>query len=357
MANSFRPGPWNPPFGICRVPSRTPGPLGLLDQADPNVTSVLGDTPGSLGFRDWADPTVSKDAGVSGAAGMCAIRRASDGTALSLGGIQLDTEVWKVPKAPEITLEHAQEMALMITTVFEGGKSMNYAALADDFDGQGTSFGLIQWNFGTNSLGPLLKKMLAANAAAFASCFSPSADYATLKAALDANNKADQLKWARGLIKDDRGAWSEAFKAIGSNPAFNRIQLEQASAKYHPPVVSIITRLREMSPTLMAAVEFRSYAALFDLCVQQGSADKAMDAIKSRATLEKPETQRALVEIVIVERGRTAKAEWASDCISRRMGVLSGGAYESKENDVTKKRNNSQFALIAEHGTKTLAGL
>jgi hypothetical protein len=40
--------------GIC--PAQTPGPLGLNDQADPNVFSFLGDTPGPLGINDYADP-------------------------------------------------------------------------------------------------------------------------------------------------------------------------------------------------------------------------------------------------------------------------------------------------------------
>ena len=81
----------------------------------------------------------------------------------------------------EILLELAQEMALKITTVFEGGKSMNYQALADDTDYQATSYGLIQWNFGQGTLGPLLKKMLNQDPTAFAGCFSTGADYDTLK--------------------------------------------------------------------------------------------------------------------------------------------------------------------------------
>lgn len=38
--------------------ARTPGPLGLNDQADPNHCTLLGDSPGVLGIQDYADPTL-----------------------------------------------------------------------------------------------------------------------------------------------------------------------------------------------------------------------------------------------------------------------------------------------------------
>jgi len=54
MANSRNQSSLNPPMGECRIPARTCGPLGVWDQADPNVTTLLGDTPGSLGCNDYA---------------------------------------------------------------------------------------------------------------------------------------------------------------------------------------------------------------------------------------------------------------------------------------------------------------
>ena len=57
MANSTTWGPWNLPGGMCRIGPRTPGPLGYMDAADPNVTALLGDTPGPLGWLDGSDPT------------------------------------------------------------------------------------------------------------------------------------------------------------------------------------------------------------------------------------------------------------------------------------------------------------
>jgi hypothetical protein len=59
MANSRKPGPANPPMDWRLSPAMTPGPLGLFDQGDPNVTTLLGDTPGPLGMNDANDPSMS----------------------------------------------------------------------------------------------------------------------------------------------------------------------------------------------------------------------------------------------------------------------------------------------------------
>lgn len=53
MASSCKPGPLNPPAGVCRIAPRTPGLMGVLDQGDPNWTTLLGDSPGVLGYNDW----------------------------------------------------------------------------------------------------------------------------------------------------------------------------------------------------------------------------------------------------------------------------------------------------------------
>lgn len=258
---------------------------------------------------------------------------------------------------PTITLVQAQETALRITTCFEGGKSMNYQALADDFDGQGISFGLIQWNFGQDTLGPLLKKMIARDAAAFAGCFGPTTNYAVLKSALDRSDQAAQLQWTRALQQSDNAALKAAFQAIGVVDDFNQIQREQAAAEFHPLVMQAVGQLRLIAPALMTALTFRSYAALFDLCVQQRSIARALDAIKARVRNEKPPSQTDLLKIAVIERGRLANAIWQSDCISRRMGILTGAPYESTENGITKKRGNPQLSLLGQFGAAQVAGL
>lgn len=79
--------------------------------------------------------------------------------------------------------------------------------------------------------------------------------------------------------------------------------------------------------------------------------------IKQRCKDGPPTTQRGLLEIAVVERGKKALPDWASDCISRRMGILSGGAYKSTEHGITKQRENPQYSLITDHGDQPVTGL
>jgi hypothetical protein len=357
----------------CRIPARTPGALGINDQADPNLTTLLGDTPGSLGVCDWADPNLRLYTPADPYADMMC--RADDGTAISRGFDGLKAAPAAAPSttaADYISLAEAQEMALKITTTFEGS-TMDYQSLAgDELDGMGMSFGLIQWNFGSNTLGPVLKKMLDKDSAAFAACFGSDTDYDTLKTALGAKKQADELKWARDLQKKNRTAWEAAFKKVGANEKFKKIQLEEAVGKYHRNALGVIKEIRDISPTLFQKVEFRSYAAIFDLCVQQGSlhepatkdkdgnkveSHQALDQIKSRVQKEKPASQIELMKIVVAERGATGKAEWIPDCVSRRMGVLIGSPYQATHGEKKAKRSNSQFSLITKFGTKYVQDL
>lgn len=164
---------------------------------------------------------------------------------------------------------------------------------------------------------------------------------------------------ARDLLATSAGkkAWRAAFEAIGSVDAFNAIQREEAAAKYHPSVVSCIEKLRGLVPEVMQDVAFCSYAALFDLCVQQNNLTKAWDEIKAEVDNQKPTTQAALLLIAVTQRAKKASSVWVSDCLSRRLGILEGSAVESTENKVTKKRENSQYGLLAEHGNKKVQGL
>jgi hypothetical protein len=343
MAGSSKPGSQFPPYGMCKVPPRTPGILGILDQSDPNTTALFGDTPGTLGVRDWADPSP---------------RQCTSLLFFPLLAPSLKDEIDLLVPAPEyVPLKDVQLLALKITTSFESGRNMDYQALADDFDGQGTSFGLIQWNFGQGTLGPLLKKMLDKDEKTFAGCFGADADYETLKIALKKPDVAAELKWARDLLKKNREAWKSAFQKIGTNETFQGIQLDAAVSQFHPLAVKVIANLRTVSPTLFAHVEVRSYVAIYDLCVQQGGVYKALDKIRSRVTKEKPTTQLELMKIVVTERGLMADSEWVSDCISRRMGILTGSKYKSSDGDNVATRDNANFGLLAGTGAKLVEGL
>lgn len=56
MSGSRIPGSMGRQLFLSSKPSRTPGPLGINDAADPNVEAIRGDTPGTLGLHDGTDP-------------------------------------------------------------------------------------------------------------------------------------------------------------------------------------------------------------------------------------------------------------------------------------------------------------
>jgi len=255
-----------------------------------------------------------------------------------------------------VPLAQAQDLALTVTMYFEGGNSA-YQALADDFDGMGTSFGLIQWNFGAGTLGPLLLKMMNADPAAFAGCFGANANFDALKSAITAASVSQQLIWARRLIASNRAAWKAAFVAIGTNPTFNQIQRQQAITHYHARALTVIASLRRISSDLMVNVEVRSYVAIFDLCVQQNGIDNVLDSIKAKVLAAAPTTQLALVTMAVQQRALSAKAKYVADCMSRRMGILTGANYTATENGVSSTRQNPKLGLIAAVGTKFVEGL
>ncbi|HEY4744406.1 MAG TPA: peptidoglycan-binding domain-containing protein, partial [Desulfuromonadaceae bacterium] len=63
--------------------------------------------------------------------------------------------------SPSIQSRPLDYRCLALTGSFETGAAIPdcFAGLSGDFDGQGISFGVLQWNFGQGSLQPLLKRM------------------------------------------------------------------------------------------------------------------------------------------------------------------------------------------------------
>jgi hypothetical protein len=339
------------------IPSRTPSPLGWNDQSDPNTTTLLGDTPGSLGLFDGADPTLPQFSSADPGANLVCIDPTLTPLAIGFDNRASAPATAPTPPAQYIALEDAQVIALKISTYFEGAKSLDYQAVSGDFHKMGMSFGLIQWNFGQNTLGPLLKMMLDKDPTAFKNCFGEGTDYDTLEKALKSGNQNEELKWARSAQKSNRSAWEAGFRSLGSVAAFQKIQLDQAVGGTHSLAVAVIAELRGISSSLFANIELRSYCAIFDLCIQQHGISKSLKETKKKIKEEKPASQNEAMQIVVKERARKASKEWVSDCISRRMGILTGAAYESTENKVTKKRDNRQFSLLADDGSKYVSGL
>src|SRR5215212_7436910 len=95
----------------------------------------------------------------------------------------------KATPVPEPTLvgEDLARRCLALTGAFETGTGVPdcFCGLSGDFDGQGISFGVLQWNFGQKSLQPLIKEMVTQHAAVATTVFGEHLD--ALAQALDAD--------------------------------------------------------------------------------------------------------------------------------------------------------------------------
>ena len=80
--------------------------------------------------------------------------------------------------AATIFNEDLARRCLALTGAFETGTGVPdcFCGLSGDFDGQGISFGVLQWNFGQGSLQPLLKEMVTQHAEVAKSVFGEHLD-------------------------------------------------------------------------------------------------------------------------------------------------------------------------------------
>jgi len=218
----------------------------------------------------------------------------------------------------------AETRALRITTTFETGRPIGFGGLTGDFDGQGLSFGLLQWNFGTGSLQPLLLEFARRQPQRFAAIFGPHA--AQLRQVLG-QTPAEQLRFARS-INDARKRigppWSGYFGQLAADPAFQQIQLQQVRQRMN----------RAIAQTRQLGLRSeRGLALLFDNITQNGAAwpqrrNRAALIQQRRAALEqhqgRPASELELLEIIANVVADTVLPRWRENVRHRRMTIVNG---------------------------------
>ncbi|WP_455230366.1 hypothetical protein [Geopseudomonas aromaticivorans] len=272
---------------------------------------------------------------------------------MSSGSSTLTESVWQFHPITAVTcfnsscipLVRAQEIALLVSSGYEGKAELDFEALAGNFDGQGMSFGVIQWNFGQGTLGPVLKEMRDADTSTFDACFGENMNLNTLISALNSGNQTTQFNWSTSVQSTNQAGWKQAFKNIGQVEKFKSIQLKNA-AKYHENVLICINLMREIAPQHMTTIELRTYVALYDLCVQQNNLNKAKQDITEDYSPSDINNQNDLLIYVCKKRAERAASGWVSDCLSRRMGIIQGSTYTATANGLTSSRANPNFVKI-----------
>jgi hypothetical protein len=261
-------------------------------------------------------------------------------------GERVYVEMHDPSKLPPLAAERALDLAIAVTAAFETSGDP-YLQVTGNFDGAGLSFGPLQVNLGTGTLQELFRRFAARDEAMLRSCFGGLWD--EWQRMLRLPSRAAQVRWADALSRGPRKAgfdpaWAKALQAVGRQPVFRAEWLRYAYDTYGRKLVVALAWLKGVRPIPIR--NFRCLAALYDLCVQQGSLDKAHAAIRRRIERENPQDEFALTRIAVEERGRTANAQWRADCISRRLCILEREPVRVIESGQSAQRDNPQLYLL-----------
>lgn len=257
---------------------------------------------------------------------------------------------------PAINAETAFDCGIQVTAAFETSGDP-YQQVTGNFDGAGLSFGPIQCNLLSGTLQDLFRRFRGADENRLKACFDNNeADYEAFWKVLDGSrNKAvvwgDAQSTGRGK-HGFRQPWNGYLQAIGREPVFRREMLVYAYDKYGKKVLAALSFLRGISPVRITSL--RCLAALYDMCVQQGSLNKAADEIRSRVFNEMPGDEFALTRIVVEERAKMASPRWRADCLSRRLSILERQPVTVSMNGHRSQRANPGYYLLRNSPIKDL---
>ena len=170
-------------------------------------------------------------------------------------------------------LTPAEMKAVLITSTLETGRAGGFFGLTGNFDGQGLSFGLVNWTIGTGSLQPLLREFAAEHPSRWRAAFGPHASsFLTLIARKGKAAQAEQLRFAieemntstvvKGKRKwSIREPWYTYFKNLSEDVAFQRIEVRH--------VRDLLDRARYFCELFKLTSE-RAYTFMFDAVSSHG---------------------------------------------------------------------------------------
>jgi hypothetical protein len=228
-------------------------------------------------------------------------------------------------KDPTIAGRPLVYRCLALTGSFETGKSIPdcFSGLSGDFDGQGLSFGVLQWNFGQKSLQPLLREMRDQHPDIMKSVFQNQ--YDILVKALD-SAQSETMAFACKIQHTVKHfiyePWRGMFIALGRTPGFQDIQTKYAHETFEKAI--------RLCCEYELASE-RAAALMFDIRVQNGSiTGKTKRLILAdfetiAKSLPQDELEVMKMRIIANRRADAAKSKWAEDVRARKLCCANGG--------------------------------
>jgi hypothetical protein len=320
LTPSFRLKEFRRPDGTVRVHRELVSALQLLRDRFAKPLSIQRTDADGLGAVVSGDPLDS----LLTCAGAVRDRKLFDRVDREADGVHVRMEGTGGRAA--IDLAEALETAFSVTSAFETAGD-KFQQVTGNFDGAGMSFGPAQVNFGTGTLVPLFRAFVAADEPALRACFTDEDDYDDWRRVMELSIP-DQVGWANTITAGRGGhdviePWKGYFQAVGRVNVFREIMVTSILREYGGRMARAIRKLQQLRPDIEID-HLRCMCSLYDLVVQQGSLDKAWDAIAQRVARENPQDQFALTHIAVEERGRRAAQQWQADAVSRRLGILKG---------------------------------
>lgn len=219
---------------------------------------------------------------------------------------------------PEISERSLNMRCLSLTGGFETSLPVPdcFAGITGDFDGQGLSFGALQWNLGQGSLQPLLNEMLERHPRIVRDIFGTH--YTEFVTVLRAT-KEEQLEWARSLQNNRyqlSEPWHGLLKTLGRHREFQEIELSNAG--------SIYERALRWCGDFGLRSE-RAVALMYDIRVQNGSISDTVRAqiMRDFETISADDEAARLVAIAN-RRSEAANKRWVEDVRTRKLTIARG---------------------------------
>jgi len=223
---------------------------------------------------------------------------------------------------------------LALTGSFETGQLAPdcFAAVTGNFDGQGMSFGALQWNFGQGTLQTLLLDMFENHHDIALRIFGEDLD--TIKGAIKGGEESS-IAFAVSIhdqkTKNLNTHWRHMFMLLGLTPEFQSIETKGATSYYERAV--------RLSKDYELWTE-RGLALMFDIAVQNGTIPEKVrelilkDIAGLNQDLSPEEMEVEKMRIVANHRAEAAKPTYVEDvrkrklCIAEGKGVVHGTAYD-----------------------------
>ena len=237
--------------------------------------------------------------------------------------------------APAILQQPLAFRCLALTGAFETntGPPDCFAGVVGDFDHQGISFGVIQWNLGKDTLQPLLREMVTTYPDLMRQIFNEH--FAQLQTTLSAPHDA-QLEWARSIQaapwRQLFEPWQGYFKTLGRQQECQGLQVKYARS-YYDRGIALCTKFALHSE--------RAVALMLDISVQNGTIKEPVttrirtDFAQLDPALAGDDLEVAKLRIVATRRAEAADKRWVNDVRERKLTIANGeGSVHGRRYDL-----------------------